>query len=71
VAHFSRTPESRLLWFFSVLTGPLTRPIRAVLPAGVTEAQVRYLTLLACVVIWLATRLLLAGLGGVDQRRRG
>ena len=67
VAHFSRTPGSRLLWFFSVLTGPLTRPIRAVLPASVTESQVRYVTLTACVVIWLGTRLLLTGLGGVDS----
>jgi hypothetical protein len=69
VAHFSRAPGSRLLWFFSVLTAPLTRSIRAALPDGMTESQVRYLTLLACVVIWLATRLLLAGLGGVDQSR--
>jgi hypothetical protein len=61
VARFSHTPGSRLLWFFSVLTGPLTRPIRAVLPAGVTESQLRYVTLGGCVVLWLATRLLLAG----------
>jgi hypothetical protein len=67
VAHFSRAPGSRLLWFFSVLTGPLTRPIRAMLPGRVTESQVRYLTLVACVAIWLAMRLLLAVLGGVDQ----
>jgi hypothetical protein len=67
VAHFSKTPGSRLLWFFSVLTRPLTRPIRAVLPEGMPESQVRYLTLVACVVIWLATRLLLAGLRGVQR----
>jgi uncharacterized protein YggT (Ycf19 family) len=66
VARFSRTPTSRVLWFFSVLTGPLTRPIRAVLPEKITESQGRYLTLLACVLIWLATRLLLAELGGVS-----
>lgn len=65
VAYFSTTPGSRLLWFFSVLTGPLTRPVRAVLPGGMTESQVRYLTLLACVIIWLTIRLLLARLGGV------
>ena len=29
VARFSRAPDSRLLWFFSVVTGPLTRPVRA------------------------------------------
>src|SRR5262245_16080002 len=65
VAYFSKTPDSRLLWFFSVLTGPLTRPIRAVLPGGMTESQVRYLTLVACVTIWLTMRLLLAMLSGV------
>jgi hypothetical protein len=71
VAHFSRVPGSRLLWFFSVLTGPLTRSVRGILPAGMTESQVRYLTLGACVVIWLATRLLLAALGGVAQVGKG
>jgi uncharacterized protein YggT (Ycf19 family) len=65
VAYFSKTPGSRLLWFFSVLTEPLTRPVRAVLPGGRTESQVRYLTLLACVIIWLMIRLLLARFGGV------
>jgi hypothetical protein len=64
VARFSRSPGSRVLWFFSVLTAPLTRPLRAVLPTHVTEAQVRYVTLAACVALWLATRLLLAVLGG-------
>jgi hypothetical protein len=68
VVHFSRTPDNRLLWFFSVLTRPLMHPIRTMLPAGTTESQVRYLTLVACVFIWLATRLLLMGLGGVDPR---
>ena len=65
VAHVSRTPESRVLWFFSVLTGPLTRTISRILPEGVTESRVRYLTLAVCVVIWLVTRLLLMVLGGV------
>jgi hypothetical protein len=71
VAHFSRTPESRLLWFFSVLTSPLTRPIGRLLPAGLTESQLRYVTLAACIIIWLATRLLLAALGGGDQTGKG
>jgi hypothetical protein len=71
VAYFSRAPGSRLLWFFSVLTGPLTRPIRGILPAGMTESQVRYLMLGVYVVIWLATRLLLAALGGVAQVSKG
>jgi hypothetical protein len=71
VAHFSRMPGSRLLWFFSVLTAPLTRSIRRILPEGLTESQLRYLTLAVCVVIWLLTRLVLAVLGGVDHAGRG
>jgi hypothetical protein len=67
VARFSRTPDSRVLWFFSVLTRPLTHPIRTVFPDSMTESQVRNLTLVACVVIWLAIRLLLLGLSGVDR----
>jgi uncharacterized protein YggT (Ycf19 family) len=64
VARFSKSPGSRMLWFFSVLTAPLMRPFRAVLPAQVTEPQLRYVTLAACIALWLATRLLLAMLGG-------
>jgi hypothetical protein len=71
VAYFSRTPGSWLLWFFSVVTGPLTRPIRRLVPEGTTESQLRYLTLAACVVVWLVARLLLAVLGGVDRVGRG
>lgn len=40
------------------------RPLRAVLPAHVTEAQLRYVTLAACIALWLVTRLLLAMMGG-------
>ena len=67
VAHFSRRAESRLLWFFSVLTNPLTRSIRRLLPEGLTESQIRYLTLAVCVGVWLVTRLLLAGFIGADH----
>jgi hypothetical protein len=65
VARFSKSPGSRLLWFFSVLTAPLMRPLRAVLPAHVTEVQLRYVTLAACVALWLVTRLLSAMLRGM------
>jgi hypothetical protein len=64
VARFSKSPGNRMLWFFSVLTAPLTRPLRAVLPGQFTEAQLRYATLAVCLVLWLAMRLLLAMLGG-------
>jgi len=64
VARFSKSPGSRMLWFFSVLTAPLLRPLRALLPSHVTEVQLRYVTLASCIVLWLAARLLLAMLGG-------
>jgi hypothetical protein len=35
-----------------------------------TESQVRYLALGACICIWLATRLVLIWLGGVGQLGR-
>jgi hypothetical protein len=67
VAHFSRRAESRPLWFFSVLTNPLTRSIRRILPEGLTESQIRYLTLAVCIGVWLVTRLLLVGFSGVGH----
>jgi uncharacterized protein YggT (Ycf19 family) len=67
VAHLSKSSENRLLWFFGVLTGPLTRPIRAVVPAGTSAAQIRYMTLAVCVIVWLATRLLLAAMAEGDR----
>jgi uncharacterized protein YggT (Ycf19 family) len=65
VARLVRSPESRLLWFFSVVTGPLTRPVRALLPPGTPEARVRVVTLVVLAAVWLATRVVLARLGGV------
>ena len=68
LARFITAPESRLLWFFSVITTPLTSPVRAVLPPGIHEGRVRWITLALCVAVWLGMRLLLAGMGGVDLR---
>lgn len=50
---------STTLWFFAVVTGPLTRPIRAVLPAGTPEARVRLVALVVYVALWVGTSLLL------------
>jgi hypothetical protein len=44
---------SATLWFFSVVTGPLTRPVRALLPAGTPEGRVRAISLAVYVVLWL------------------
>lgn len=66
VARVTRTPDNRVLWFFSVVTGPLTRPVRAVLPAGTSEPHVRLVTLVVLVVLWIGARMLLGTLGGVN-----
>lgn len=66
VARVSSRPDGRVLWFFSVVTGPLTRPVRAVLPAGTPEPRVRLVTLVVLVVLWIGARMLLGTLGGVN-----
>jgi uncharacterized protein YggT (Ycf19 family) len=66
VARFRRAPDSRLLWFFSVVTGPLTRPVRALVPPDTSEGRVRLITLLVLVALWLGSRLVLGALGGVN-----
>ncbi len=64
VARFTRAPDSRLLWFFNVVTGPLTRPVRALMPLGTPEARIRLVALGAYVALLIAARVALAGLGG-------
>ena len=68
VARVSRKPGSRLLWFFSVVTSPLTWPVRAVLGAGLPEARVRLIAFFGYLVLWILTRLLLERMGGVRLR---
>lgn len=51
--------RSATLWFFSVVTGPLTRPVRSLLPVGTPERRVRAVSLAVYVGLWLATRLLM------------
>ena len=65
-ARMARTPDNRVLWFFSVVTGPLTRPVRAVLPADTPEPRVRLVTLVVLVLLWIGARMLLGTLGGVN-----
>jgi hypothetical protein len=50
--------ESPALWFFSVITGPLTRPVRAVLPPGMPEARVRTIALFAYLGLWVLVRVI-------------
>ena len=59
-ARFVARPDSPVLWFFSVVTGPLTRPVRALLRAGTPERRVRLVALGVYVALWLGARVLLA-----------
>jgi hypothetical protein len=49
----SRKPDSKLLWFFSVLTAPLLRPVRAWTTPGTTEAQLLSRSLIFYLLLWL------------------
>jgi hypothetical protein len=62
VARLSRAPESRLLWFFGVLTGPLLAPIRALLPSA-SPSRLRWVALAAYAALWLAMRVILSRMG--------
>ena len=57
--------DSAVLWFFSVVTRPLTRPVRALLPLGTPEPRIRVAALCLYVFLWIACRVLLAGLAPV------
>jgi hypothetical protein len=61
-----RNPESPVLWFFSVVTGPLTRPVRALLPPGASESRLRWVALGTCAAIWLLTKIVLAQMRGLS-----
>jgi hypothetical protein len=66
-ARLVTNPQSPILWFFSVVTGPLTRPVRALLPNGTPEARVRLISLAVYVALWVVVRVTLAGLTGARQ----
>jgi uncharacterized protein YggT (Ycf19 family) len=57
-----KRPENKILWFFSVLTDPLTRPVRAWVAASLPEQRLRWIALMFYGMLWLVavalTRLL-------------
>ena len=61
-ARLVRTPASPVLWFFGVVTGPLTSPIRAWLAPASPEPRVRMLALGVYALLWLTSRVLFAWL---------
>jgi hypothetical protein len=46
-------PDSKVLWFFSILTAPLTRPVRACMALHTPEPQVRFVALVVYGVLWV------------------
>jgi hypothetical protein len=60
----ARDRPSTVLWFFSVVTAPLTRPVRALLPSGTPESRVLALSLAVYVGLWIASRVVLSGFYG-------
>jgi hypothetical protein len=62
-ARLISSPGSQVLAFFTIVTMPLTRPIRALLPAGTAEARVRLVALAVYVVLWIITDRLARTLG--------
>jgi hypothetical protein len=61
-ARFIARPGSQILGFFSVVTAPLTWPVRTLLPAGTPEARVRVIALAVYLVLWVVSDRLLRGL---------
>lgn len=53
VSRVIKRPDHKVLWFFSVLTDPLTRPVRVWVPGDVPEQRLRLLALIFYGVLWL------------------
>lgn len=63
-ARLIQRPQSQMLWFFSVVTRPLTRPVRRFLPPDASEPRVRFVALGVYVAVWLVTKVLVAQFRG-------
>ena len=67
VSGIIKKPENKVLWFFSVLTEPLTRPVRALIAVEMPEQRVRLIALVFYGVLWfvaIALSRVMAGLSG-------
>jgi hypothetical protein len=53
IARLSRKPDGKVLWFFAVLTAPLTRPLRALTINDASNHQLLTKSLLFYVCVWL------------------
>ena len=58
VARLSQKPNSKLLWFFSVLTAPLMRPVRGWVMPDASDDQLLSRALLFYGALWLCLAVL-------------
>jgi hypothetical protein len=49
------SPDSQVLAFFTIVTAPLTRPVRAFLRPGTAEPRVRAIALVVYLILWVLT----------------
>jgi len=68
VSRVIKRPEHKVLWFFSVLTGPLTRPVRVWLAGDMPEQRVRWMALIFYAVLWLVAVALTRVVAGSSQQ---
>lgn len=66
IARLSRNPESKLRWFFTVLTQPLTRPVVALFGPVASDDALLTRSLLFYGLLWLCVAIL----GGVVSTPR-
>jgi hypothetical protein len=55
LARVISSPQSQALAFFTIITSPLTRPVRTLLPPGTPERRVRAVALAVYLVLWIVT----------------
>lgn len=53
VARLSRKADSKLLWFFGVLTAPLTMPVKRYSSPDASDGQIVSYALIFYVLVWL------------------
>ena len=53
VARLSRKPNSKLLWFFGVLTAPLTLPVKRYSSPDATDGQIVTYALIFYGLVWM------------------
>jgi uncharacterized protein YggT (Ycf19 family) len=68
VSGIIKKPENKVLWFFSVLTNPLTRPVRALIAVEMPEERVRLIALVFYGVLWFVAIALSRMMAGFSEQ---